>query len=79
MSALESMNQRGLNEYRTMLANIKRTRRRRREELIERLAAAETELRDHDVLEGVLDFQIAFTDARLAEIAAAAKQPEHAE
>jgi hypothetical protein len=75
VSALETMNERGIKEMLAGLAEIKRTRRRRRDALVERMSTAESELHEHDKIEGVVDFQIDFLRARLAEFEAA-KVPE---
>jgi hypothetical protein len=77
MSALDTMNERGIHQALAELIEIKTPRRRRREALVERMSSAESELHEHDTIEGVIDFQIELVNARLAQIeAASAGEPQ---
>jgi hypothetical protein len=71
LSALDTMNERGIHQALAELIEIKKPRRRRREALVERMSSAESELHEHDKIDGVINFQIEFLQARLAEIEAA--------
>lgn len=65
-SAILQMNERGLREHLTMLVQFQRKQRGIRDRILEKQSAAEVELREHDMVAGIVTEQVALIHARLS-------------
>lgn len=65
MSDILAMNERGLKDRLAHLVSYQRTRARRRQVIIEKQATAESELREHDMVDGIVTEQVRLINARI--------------